>query len=418
MKNWIRLLFAVLALLPLIAGAAPAPAKQANAQADRAEREIGKIEATLAKYGPAERTPVLLDRLVKNLDTAQGALDKAEDKLGAASDPDADAARARIADLRGQLAKVRGEVQGSTDAIADNDAAMTATAEVDIPLMEGLVDTLNDYLTEFSNPQSTDEKRAAWPKVIAEAEALVAKYQGQASSELGRAAIKRARLLASIREDALRRRIDSLKHAAAQAAEALGRTEQATADTIADKSWARFQNEIQYGIERAEAIIANYRAYGAGTELDGDGVADALSQRTARLRKQIDDYSAEVVAANRPAKDMFAGADGAEIRDLARTLWLRENPDHKVLRVSVISENWNRKTSWDWSSFDKRWEKRDYSKVLVAVLIDAGDGIYAYEYIMPMFRLHLQGDTLGGTASRTTGKPSNPFMIIPLAAVN
>ncbi|MBB6051523.1 hypothetical protein [Armatimonas rosea] len=160
----------------------------------------------------------------------------------------------------------------------------------------------------------------------------------------------------------------------------------------------------------------NYRLLAPGVPGADTALADKAEARAKEIRAEVNKAAEKVIAKNRVKPSTYTGADVAELSTYLKSIWKNNNPGETVLGVRFYDQ-WARRTSWDWSDFDKAWEKSDASSISCSVLVKSPDGKYAYLHPIRVYKNHLKGNQLSTRISVPPAgtRPQNPFQIIPVA---
>lgn len=160
----------------------------------------------------------------------------------------------------------------------------------------------------------------------------------------------------------------------------------------------------------------NYRLLAPGVAGADTSLADKAEARVKEIRAEVNKAAEKVIAKNRARPSTYSGGDTEQLSSYLKSIWKNNNPTETVVGLRFFDQ-WERRTSWDWNDFDKRWDKSDASSLMCHVLVKSPDGKYAYQHGVRVYKNHLKGDQLSTRISVPPAgtRPMNPFNIIPLA---
>jgi hypothetical protein len=116
-----------------------------------------------------------------------------------------------------------------------------------------------------------------------------------------------------------------------------------------------------------------------------------IEQTRQQVRTMGESLREQIIANNPVPPDRYAGADRQKLIDLATATWAAIQPDAKVLKACIPSEQWTRKTQWVVSS--DRFTKEDASTVQVQLLVADRNGLAVIRPVTVKMD-HQQGDAL------------------------
>jgi hypothetical protein len=159
----------------------------------------------------------------------------------------------------------------------------------------------------------------------------------------------------------------------------------------------------------------NYRLLAPGISGADTSLADKAEARAKEIRAEVNKAAEKIIAKNRPKPSTYMGGDTAELSAYLKGIWKNNNPGETVLGLRFY-DAWARRTSWDWSDFDKAWQKSDASNISCSVLVKSPDGKYAYLHPIRVYKNHLKGNQLSTRIDVPPAgtRPLNPFQIIPV----
>lgn len=192
-----------------------------------------------------------------------------------------------------------------------------------------------------------------------------------------------------------------------------------------------FEKDLAKAMEVAQTGVAEKRPGYFG---ENSGIAQQMGYAEQRLvlleafdkdaaapyRKQLDDaraqvkqmaktLEAQIIENNAVPADRYAGDDRDALVKLAQETWAKQQPDAKVLAVSIPREPWKRETRWVWGTGE--WYKVDKSK-LQAQLLVAHDEKLAVIRPINLVMDHLSNDTLSAWAMDTVDEELPPHRYV------
>jgi hypothetical protein len=144
---------------------------------------------------------------------------------------------------------------------------------------------------------------------------------------------------------------------------------------------------------------------GALSAEQGQASKDKIEQTRQQVRGMGESLREQIIASNPVPPDRYAGPDRQKLIDLATSTWAAVQPDAKVLKACIPSEQWTRKTQWVASS--DRFSKVDASTVQVQLLVAGAEGLAVIRPVNVKMD-HLQGDALQAWAMDSLGDTLPP----------
>ncbi|MCR9130697.1 MAG: hypothetical protein NXI12_14375 [Alphaproteobacteria bacterium] len=387
----------------------------ATMQTSGAVRDIEKIET--------HSTMVLTERAeasIRNkLDRAEAALDDVPDGFDGA-----DEVRQAIDDARRRIAALS---QGAADdAAAKADTASfldqrraSGALEEDVKTIEfaarqasalWIIDPEGANLKQLTAAAEGVERACSfmtgWPRLRDGADAALEQYPDVAA--LRRMPGNGVLIIALEAYPAARSAVENAvqefpDRAAATVAQLEAQGVSAAEDALSKRDFwpfLAFDGPVQSALTRAQSIAAVAEAVGAGH----------VSDAAARMRGRIDALAAavreEVIAANEPWDDIYAGADRAEMEAAARAAFLQHFPGEDIMKVSMPYE-WKRTEGWSWDRLADKLVFEDKSRTSVWVVVRTNDRI-ATQWLVDLTRNHREGDRLSAIAATQVEREPSP----------
>lgn len=418
---------ATAALAPLAvapsASAAPSAAStltRLKSMLGRAAKDLEKIEERL----PQQMIPVNLNAVERSFEALAKLFGEMDEKL--ASVPAGEAGRDEVAAeiaaakaRRDELSKRFAAARSSGD---ERLKALEAEAPTATPAAERLDSQLRQIDQASQGGEGDLETVRRHKDIAAEAEAMIAKYsdirpngaQPLPVRELLLAVNGVSKRLASYKDGALPRNLaDAPAALQAQAAQLQAQVEAAQKQ----KKFSDFHSAIPAGIAALRQRAAVYEAL--GQDLPGykpeaasaaRAAADAAEQAGGALK-------AEIIAANVPRPDVYKGEGGDALRALAKKGWTDAYTQHKVVRVALQTEDWDRRKGWEYDNGRRAWGFHDISFIQVDVYVASEDGKSAYRYFGRLIKDNVAGSGPKMLTEMVTYPPKAPAAIFPMARV-
>jgi hypothetical protein len=111
----------------------------------------------------------------------------------------------------------------------------------------------------------------------------------------------------------------------------------------------------------------------------------------------------EILEANRAPKEIYQGADKADLRKRITSAWKKAYPNEKVLAVIFHKETWKRNDKITWNKILKVWEHSDWSYLPTSVVTKTNDTI-ATIYVAYINRNNLENGALSAGVSTRGGE--------------
>lgn len=141
---------------------------------------------------------------------------------------------------------------------------------------------------------------------------------------------------------------------------------------------------------------------------------EKLAKTRADVKEMAKSLSQQIINSNTLPPDVYKGDDREKIIAVAKDAWSHQQKDANVLKACIVSENWKRTTKWEW--FAGSFEKVDYSRLQVQLIIKRDDKTAAVQAIN-MRMDHLEGDKLTGHPMRSGDEEVQPHSIMLLEKV-
>lgn len=385
----------------------------------RADKDVADIEKQL----PEQMIPVVVNSIERSFGRLDKLFGEMDEKL--ASVPEGEAGRAEIAGQFSAVKAKRDELykrfQAAASSGADRLKQIEAAAPTDAPEAERLAEQLREVALAAEADSGEIETIKRHKEFASEAEALVAKYAGfrpnadQSSTvrEVLIAVLTLNKRLTVYKEQTIKSALNDGPTAMANTAD---RLKSMVDSAIKEKRFHDFHNGIPSAIAALRFRADVYEALGTGqpgykeaAPAAARAAADAAEQAGAGLKSDI-------IAANVQREDVYQGSDGDKWRSLAKKGWQTAYPQHKVVKVALRTEQWDRRKGWEFDASRRAWVGYDFSFIQVDVYIASEDGKYGYRYFGRL--LH---DHRAGTAPKmmtemvSPGPPRAPAAIFPMA---
>lgn len=385
----------------------------------RADKDIADIEKQLSQ----QMIPVVVNSIERSFGRLDKLFGEMDEKL--ASVPEGEAGRA---DMAAQLAALKGKrdalykrYQAAANSGAERLKEIEAAAPTDAPQAERLATQLREVSLAAEADGGELETVKRHKELASEAEALVAKYadfrpnadQSSAVREVLIAVLTLNKRLTVYKEQTLP---SALNDGPAAMANTADRLKSMVDSAIKEKRFHDFHNGIpsavaalRFRAEVYEALCQGQPGYKPDATAAARAAADAAEQAGASLKSDI-------IAANVPREDLYKGSDGDKWRSLAKNGWQSAYPQHKVVKVVLRTEQWDRRKGYEFDASRRAWAGYDFSFIQVDVYVASEDGKYGYRYFGRL--LH---DHRAGTAPKmmtemvSAGPPRAPAAIFPMA---
>lgn len=146
------------------------------------------------------------------------------------------------------------------------------------------------------------------------------------------------------------------------------------------------------GIEQrfgwAEQKLLVFKAFG---EEEAKPYVDRLAEARKQVNQMAKALEGKIIQENTLPPNRYQGADRAELVELAKEAWAKQQPDAEVLTACIPSQAWERSTRWEW--FSGAFHKVDKSHVQVQLIVKHDDKLAVIRPVN-LYKNHLKGDSI------------------------
>jgi hypothetical protein len=122
-----------------------------------------------------------------------------------------------------------------------------------------------------------------------------------------------------------------------------------------------------------------------------------LNARKAELDKMNEEADKSILKGRRMKPEQYKGGDSKELKDMARSVVLRDDPDASILTVNITSKDWTRESVVEWTdTTTTALQHRVTDGIYAQVSAKLGGDCY-------LFTLFLNKDEIGGKKNPLTG---------------
>lgn len=145
--------------------------------------------------------------------------------------------------------------------------------------------------------------------------------------------------------------------------------------------------------------------------------AKPLEERLAKVKAAMPAKEAalrnEIIAANEPPKDNYAGPDKQQLVDRATAAWKEKHADDQILSVRIPGREWKRDTRWQWSTGHRAFENVDRSKLQAQLLVKStSDPKLAEVHVVDLHKDHLSGDAINTVCRDKADVPVQNLVLV------
>ena len=140
---------------------------------------------------------------------------------------------------------------------------------------------------------------------------------------------------------------------------------------------------------------------------NGKAVGEAYDATNAKLNQQAQALGELIIRENRVPATRYAGDDADAIIAVAKSAWAVQQPDAKVLKVTLPVEQWNREKKWTYSN--GTWYFTDKSRIQVRLIVqDHENPKQAIDRPINIVKDHLKEDKMIGLPFRSFDEKLTP----------
>jgi hypothetical protein len=122
--------------------------------------------------------------------------------------------------------------------------------------------------------------------------------------------------------------------------------------------------------------------------------AEKLRATRASVDQTAAQFMTDLVAANRPPADDYAGPDRDALLKLLADKWAKDGNGAPILKSGVISKDFRRQVKWEWRDAASAWEKSDKSRNQGYVITKLSDTEAAL-WPIDLVKDHLSNNAVG-----------------------
>lgn len=343
------------------------------------DQHMSRVESALAEgranHNELGRAQGLLEEIRKQYPDDSGAAE-----VRAAEDRIAEGAAA-IAGLEGDKAAAK-EEQAKAEKAADDVAEQWADR-----LTAYKADDREGSKGAFGVPLSDPQLIRDRAPLYREAKALYAEFQATGIDKESHWKLRQA-------DYDIRVSIENYESSIARLAEEAAKNVREARDWLAQQ---KARSEPNYlSADRLGSLRKEVEGIRLILPADSDQLR-ALNTDLAEVEKTQAEVEKIVLQERRMKPDIYKGADAAKIKELAKSIVLKEAKQAKILRAHIIHANWNTESAVEWTDTTKTAVQHRVTKGLnVQVALKKGADCFLYT-------LFVHRDTIGGAAGALTG---------------
>ncbi|MFO0594871.1 MAG: hypothetical protein U0228_06195 [Myxococcaceae bacterium] len=357
----------------------------------------------------------------RQADELKARLDRAANDLAKlpADDEGVKAELANLEQVRAMLAEQEGGLKAAEGAKADKIAAIAAlftspdfaTDEETLHQLENAFDDAglvapDSYLyarwTTHGDLAVMRTNVKAWPQLKEKFTALSTKYESCAERLMvGEVEVKRSTFCVALRElkdneGQYAGAIETLRTKGSEQLEKDGAALQQAVDAAVKRNDVNVFLDPDGNITALRNRVLNLASVWEGvapSEADGKKMLERARALDGAAEQSMQRLSEAIITTNKGPKQVYAGADAAELEKYVRARWAKDYPKEAVVAVRFVAGAFERRTSWDWDASRSGFVKRDESSLPGWVVVKDG-GDRAIMWPISVYRMHLKGDSL------------------------
>lgn len=220
------------------------------------------------------------------------------------------------------------------------------------------------------SPERAYELIQQFPPIVEEIQRIETQYADFLAQDNADTAPLRSKI------DQARSRLRGAQEAAHETVAATRQTAESHLDSARDALATAIENRdpapfsatgsITADLDTAKHYLQLARAIHAD---DAQPLVDRYLQLAEEAKQAGQSLEAEILAANRPPADAYAGNDADRLKQGALDAWMEEHPDDTLVGVVIPTPEWTREAKWTW--WRDAWYFSDTSRLQAGVLIEA-----------------------------------------------
>lgn len=159
------------------------------------------------------------------------------------------------------------------------------------------------------------------------------------------------------------------------------------------------------------ALAQQMKGFASTSRAAYDAVVKHRAAAGAKIAELEASLAQQIIAATKPPKDNYRGADKDQLLAMAKDAWAKAYAGDEVLAIRIVMQQWHRKTGWDWHSVAREWQKYDFSRLQAQVVVKTSD-TQATIYLVHFHKAHLKGDRVTARVEKKEGIPLRRQMLL------